>query len=395
MQDVAIPLTLGWSSPFVRWQGALASANSTDVAAQVTRDALDRGGLAPAEVSSLVHGWTVPQPEVFYGAPTLAHRIGAGHTSGPMVSQACATGAASVALAAMRVALGIDDVSLVVTADRTSNGPLLTWPNPTAPGGAPDVEHWVLDSFARDPVGGLAMVGTADRVAAEAGFTREQLDEVTLVRYEQYQSALAADRAFQRRYMVPVVLPSRKGDPTVIDSDLGVTATTAEGLAGLAPVAPDGVVTFGSQTHPADGTAGLVVTSVERARGLSNGSGIARVLGTGQARVAPAEMPKAPVPAARAALDQAGLDWDDLDAITTHNPFAVNDLWFARQTGIELERVNQRGCSLIFGHPQGPTGTRLIVELVHTLAERGGGTGLFTGCAAGDTGAAVVVRVED
>jgi acetyl-CoA C-acetyltransferase len=101
------------------------------------------------------------------------------------------------------------------------------------------------------------------------------------------------------------------------------------------------------------------------------------------------------VPAALAALDRAGLGPRDVDAVTTHNPFAVNDLWFSQQTGIALERMNAYGCSLIYGHPQGPTGARLIVELLHTLRLRGGGIGLFTGCAAGDTGAAVVVRVED
>lgn len=393
--ETTIPVRLGWSSPFVRWQGRLAGVSSIDLAAQVTRDALAERDLPATEVTTVVHGWTVPQPEIFYGAPTLAHRIGAGHTSGPMVSQACATGAASVELAALRVAQGLDDLTLVVTADRTSNGPTLTWPRPDAPGGAPATEHWVLDNFARDPVGGKAMVATADAVAAKAGMTREQLDEVTLLRYEQYQTALADDRAFQRRYMVPALVPSRKGDPTILDTDEGIVPTTAEGLAKLTPVAPDGVVTFGSQTHPADGAAGLVVTSIERARDLADGQGIARILGTGQCRVGAAEMPTAPVPAARAALDAAGLDWDDLDAITTHNPFAVNDIWFAQQTGLNLEHMNVHGSSLIFGHPQGPTGTRLIVELIHTLAERGGGTGLFTGCAAGDTGAAVVVRVED
>jgi len=83
-------------------------------------------------------------------------------------------------------------------------------------------------------------------------------------------------------------------------------------------------------------------------------------------------MPKAPVPAAKAALGRAGLRFEQVDLVTTHNPFAVNDPWFA-----------------------GPTGARLTVELLHALRLRGGGVGLFTGCAAGDTGAAVVVRVED
>lgn len=239
------------------------------------------------------------------------------------------------------------------------------------------------------------MVATAERVAAEAGLTRERLDEVTLLRYHQYQQALAADRAFQRGYMVPVTLPARRAEPVVIDGDVGVHPTSAESLAKLPPAEAGGVVTYGTQTHPADGTAGLVLTTAARARELAGGEGVARILGTGIARAGRGEMPKAPVPAAMAALAHAGLSVGDVDAVTSHNPFAVNDLWFSQQTGISLERMNAYGCSLIYGHPQGPTGARLIVELLHTLRLRGGGIGLFTGCAAGDTGAAVVLRVED
>jgi acetyl-CoA acetyltransferase len=94
-------------------------------------------------------------------------------------------------------------------------------------------------------------------------------------------------------------------------------------------------------------------------------------------------------------LADAELDFGDLDLVTTHNPFAINDLWFSRETGIDVERMNPYGCSLVYGHPQAPTGARALAELIEALAERGGGTGLFTGCAAGDTGAALVVRVED
>lgn len=195
--------------------------------------------------------------------------------------------------------------------------------------------------------------------------------------------------------MVPVTLPSLRGEPVVIDGDVGVHPTSAEGLAELTPIEPGGAVTYGTQTHPADGAAGLVVTTPARARELAAGDRIARILGAGVARVSRGEMPKAPVRAAMLALARAGLGVGDVDAIATHNPFAVSDLWFSRETGIALERMNAYRCSLIYGHPQGPTGTRLIVELLHTLRLRGGGIGLFTGCAAGDTGAAVVVRVED
>jgi acetyl-CoA acetyltransferase len=105
-------------------------------------------------------------------------------------------------------------------------------------------------------------------------------------------------------------------------------------------------------------------------------------------------MPKAPVPAAAAALNDAGLGISAVDVIKTHNPFAVNDLWFARETGADVEAMNPYGCSLIYGHPQGPTGARGLIELMWALHDRGGGRGLFTGCAAGDTGAALVIEVD-
>jgi acetyl-CoA acetyltransferase len=119
------------------------------------------------------------------------------------------------------------------------------------------------------------------------------------------------------------------------------------------------------------------------------------VLAVAFARAEPAAMPKAPVPAALNALAAAGLDLAAVEIVTTHNPFAVNDLWFSQQTGFPLERMNPYGCSLVYGHPQGPTGARAIAELIVALEERGGGRGLFTGCAAGDTAGAVVVEVTD
>ena len=153
-------------------------------------------------------------------------------------------------------------------------------------------------------------------------------------------------------------------------------------------------MTYGSQTHPADGCAGAVLCTAERAKDLSRGGGVARLLAAGFARAGKAEMPKAATTAAQRALANAGLSMADVKLVVTHNPFAVNDLWFSQQTGFALERMNTYGCSLIYGHPQGPTGLRGIVELVHALQEAGGGTGLFTGCAAGDTGAALVLRVD-
>ena len=388
-----IPLGGAWSTPFCRWQGPLADLSSLELAERAARRALSDRGVEPETIDELVLGWTVPQPEAFYGAPTVAARIGAPGVTGPMVAQACATSAASVEIAAQKVEGG-EGVRLALLTDRTSNGPHLVYPSPGSQGGTPKTEDWVLDNFRRDPWAGEAMVRTAENVAAEGGFSREQVDEVALMRHQQYASALADDRAFQRRYMVPVELPSKRGNGKVVEEDFGIHETTAEGLSKLEPSIEGGVTTAGSQTHPADGAAGVLVTDERRARELGRDGAAAQLIASGTARVGKALMPKAPVPAAEEAMEDAGLGFDQLDAVTSHNPFAVNDLWLNRETGVELEKMNQRGCSLVYGHPQAPTGARALTELIETLAERGGGTGLFTGCAAGDTGAALVVRME-
>lgn len=387
--NATIPLGHAWTSPFAKWGGSLAQVSSLDVAEAVTRRALTDRGVDVGDLDELLLGWTVPQRDIFYGAPSLASRLGAPHLSGPMLSQACATSVALLRAAAGSVSTGSAQTVLAVAADRTSNGPLLVYPQPSATAGAPATEHWVLDSFARDPQTGQSMLATAEAVAGEQTVTRDEIDDVTALRHEQYASTGGGGE-----HVVPVVIPGRRGE-LVLEADEGVRISTREELGQLRSAAKDGLHTFGSQTHPADGAAGAVVTTTGRAREMSGGAGVVELLAFGTSRVDSARMPKAPVPAAQRALKAAGLLMEDIDLVTTHNPFAVNDVYFSRQTGFPLDRMNVRGCSLVFGHPQGPTGLRSIAELITSLRERGGGTGLFTGCAAGDSGAAVVLRVSD
>jgi acetyl-CoA acetyltransferase len=311
--------------------------------------------------------------------------------------QACATGARVLLAAAQEIQSGGSQTTLTVTCDRTSNGPHLYYPNPRGPGGTGGHEDWVLDNFGCDPLGPHSMLHTAETVAASLGISTAEQHAVVLQREAQYAAALANERAFQRRYMTlpfDVPAPGFRKTALTLPGDEGIKGSTSEGLAKLEPVTRGGSVTFGAQTFPADGSAGMVVTTPERARELSRDRAIrVRLLGFGQARAAFARMPEASVPAAQRALAQAGVGIGDLQAIKIHDPFAVNDIVFARATGVALERINNFGCSLVWGHPQAPMGTRSIIELIEELALRGGGRGLFTGCAAGDCAMAVVIEV--
>ena len=396
-ENTYIPYGAYWSTPFCKWQGSLSTLNAIQVAAQAAQKAFAERDLSPEALDGLVLGITVPQKSGLYGAPWLAGMIGASGITGTMVAQACATGARALATAASEIETSGGRTILAVSADRCSIGPHIYFPNPMGPGGTGENEDVVMDSFGNDPWARNSMLQTAENVAAEAGITREAQDALTLVRYRQYRDALADDRAFQKRYMLtPFELKDARGRKTIasVETDEGVFETTAEGLAKLRPVMPDGTVTFGSQTHPADGNCGVVLTTRDKAKSMSrNGDIEVQMVSFGQGRTDKGYMAKATVPAARAALDAAGLKVEDMTAIKTHNPFAVNDLYMAAELGIDAEGFNNFGSSLIFGHPQGPTGMRLVIELIEELALKGGGHGLFVGCAAGDTAAGVVVKV--
>jgi len=397
-QNVFIPYGSYWCTPFVKWQGSFANLHPLAFAADVAKRALADRKIEPSTFDALHLGATVPSKGSFYGAPWVAALIGAEGITGPTLSQACATSARVMASAAFEVETGNGGgrAVLCVTADRTSNGPHMTYPNPHNPGARPDAEDWVWDNFNTDPFARNAMIETAENVAREEEITTQEQHEITLMRYQQYQAALKDDAAFHRRYMImPVdVNPSGKKVIATVKDDEGVFPSTAEGLAKLKPILPNGTVTFGGQTYPADGNAGMIVTTKERAAELSRDPRVeVRILSFAQGRAKKGFMPMANVPATKRALELAGVAIGDVKAIKTHNPFAVNDIYFAREMGVAKDALNNYGSSLIWGHPQGPTGTRLVIELIEELVLLGGGYGLFTGCAAGDSAAAVVVKV--
>ena len=396
--QVEIPYGAYWSTPFVRWQGALQHLHAIKFAAHVARRELDKRNIDPKIFDAGVLGMSVYQHQSFYGTPWFMGLLGAPQAPGPTLSQVCASGVRVPILAAMEIASGLAQTVLAATTDRCSNGPHTYYPAPKAPGGTGVAENVVIDSFQCDPLGGHSMLQTAENVAAKHSISTTEQHEVVLRRYAQYEDALADDHAFQKRYMdLPFAVPDPRFRKTAeeIDGDQGVVASTAEGLAELKPVIEGGTVTFGGQTHPADGNAAMIITRRDHARELSADNAVRiRLLSAGQTRVELGFMPEAPYGAAHTALERADLSFSDMDAIKTHNPFAVNDIILAREAKISLDDMNNFGCSLIWGHPQAPTGMRLIIELIEELVMRGGGRGLFTGCAAGDTAMALVLSVE-
>jgi acetyl-CoA acetyltransferase len=389
-----IPYGGYYSTPFARWQGTLANENSITLGTETSQRWLAQKNWDPKIFDYLILGITIGQPKLFYGGPWAAALIGATDTPGVVVSQACSTATTCIYQAGVGVETGLYQNAYTLMVDRCSNGPHTIWPNPNGPGGTVVSENWVMDHFSLDPWGGTAMIQTAENVAAEAGISREQCDAVTPRRYEQYADALADDRAFQKRYMFPIEVKVSRKKTITLEADEGVMESTAEGLAKLRPVVPDGTHTFGSQTHPADGNCGVIVTTREKAKELSADAGVEiQMISYGYNRTKKAHMAMAVVPAAKMALEKAGISIDDVKAIKTHNPFAGNDVYMADQMNIDVNGFNNYGCSLIYGHPQAPTAGRLVIEGIEEVAMAGGGYLLFTGCAAGDTAGALILKI--
>ena len=393
-----IPYSGYYSSPFSRWQGSYQNENSIRLGAATARRWLDTKGIDPKSFEYIYVGKTVGQPHSFYAGPWFAALLGAEDTTALHVPQACSTSTTCVGLAAMGVEVGMFKRGLCVMTDKLSNAPHTIWPNPTGPGGEVLSENWAMDHFNFDPHGGVPMLQTAENAIQKAGgFTKEQADEVTYRRYEQYQESMANGRAFQKKFMFPVEIRKGKNKTITIEEDEGLTPMSKEGLAKLRPVYEKngGILSFGNQTHPADGNGAMIVCTKEQAQELSADKKITiQILSYGYARTLKAHMPMAIVPAAEMALEKAGLKITDMKGVKNHNPFVANDLFLAKSFNLDPMKFNNYGSTLIYGHPQAPTAGRMIMELIEEVVLLGGGYALLTGCAAGDTSAAVVLKID-
>ncbi len=392
---VYIPYKGYYSTPFSKWQMTLQNQHSIQLAAETAKKWFASKNINPKSFDYLYLGFTIHQKQAFYGAPWAAALMGAEHIPGCNVSQACSTSTTCLYYSSIGVDNGYMNCAANLMTDRCSNGPHIIWPNPLGPGGEVIHENWLMDNFNYDPFAKNAMIQTAEKVAKEIGTTKEECDDMAVLRYNQYLDALKNENEFQKRYFFPIEVKINKKKSVLLEKDEGIMPSTKESLAALGPVLPNGVHSFGAQTHPADGNCFIIVAGKDKAKELSDDKNITiQILSYGYSKVETGAMAKAPVPAARMALEKANLKITDMKAIKSHNPFAVNDIYFAKEFGVKWEDMNNYGSSLVFGHPQGPTAGRTIIEMIEELVIKGGGYGLFTGCAAGDTGAAMVLKVN-
>jgi acetyl-CoA C-acetyltransferase len=379
-------------TPFTKLGGSLASVTAVQLGQAAARGALERAGVAPAQIDYVVFGQVIQA-----GAGHIPSRqvsLGVGipeHVGSDTINKVCASGLRAVALADQAIRAGDRQVILAGGMESMSNAPYLLR---KARFGYRFGDDTLIDSMIedglRDPWSRKQMYEQASEVADELGLARADLDAWALRSHQRAISAIDAGRFADE--IVPVEVPDRRGT-RLVDQDEGPRRETSlEALAALRPLVPDHPThTAGNSPGVTDGAAALVVADEEwaRAHGLTP---IARILGVGATANRHDSLARVPAAAARIALERAGLTPDAVDRYEINEAFASVALNSSRELGAGAEIVNVDGGAVALGHPVGASGARLLATLVRQLGERGG-IGVAAICSGGGQGDAMVLDV--
>ncbi len=359
--------------------GALASVRPDDLAALVIKAIIERNRLDPALVEEVYLGCANQAGEDNRNVARMALLLAGLPVSvaGVTVNRLCASGLNSVNQAARAIRAGEGDVFIAGGVESMSRAP---YSLPKAESGYPFGNLTAYDTALgwrypnpkmQERYGTESMGETAENIAAERPhITRQKQDEFAL---RSHQRAIAAiDSGKFAEEILPVVIPQRKGDPKVVDTDERPRRDTSlESLARLKAAfrKEGGTVTAGNSSGLNDGAAALLVMSEEKASELELRP-LARILASAAAGVAPRTMGMGPVPAAQKALQRAGLHVKDIGLVELNEAFAVQSLAVMEELGLDPEIVNVNGGAIALGHPLGCSGARILTTLLYEMRRR-------------------------
>jgi len=308
------------------------------------------------------------------------------------VNQACGSGLKAIILAAQEVILGRADAVLAGGTESMSRVPYFAegarWG--ARLGNAQLVDGMYRDGF-NDPLSGLMMGQTAEKLARQYEISREEQDEFALRSQQKTKAAIQSGR-FQNE-VLPLEIAGRKNETTTFAQDEHCRAgTSLSDLAKLPPVFyKDGSVTAGNSSGITDGAAALVVFS-EAGLKRAGAEPQARIVDYEIVGVAPEIMGIGPVPAVRSLLARRHLTLDRIDLIELNEAFAAQVIACDRELGFDPERLNVNGGAIALGHPIGCTGVRITTTLVHEMKKRSAKLGLATLCVSGGMGLALLLE---
>jgi acetyl-CoA C-acetyltransferase len=375
--------------------GMLANVPATTLGSIAVKEAIARAGISSENVDEVILGHVLPAGQGLN--PGRVAQLAAGvpkEVPSYTVNKACGSGLKSVALAAQAIRLGEADIIVAGGMESMSGAPYILQ---KARFGYRMGHDQIFDSMIADgltcPITFVHMGITAENIAEKYGISRDAQDEFALQSQQKTAAAQAAGKF--KKEIVAVQVPGRKkGETVAFDTDEHPRAdTTADKLASLRPAfkRDGGGVTAGNASGINDGAAAVVVMSEDRAKTLKL-KPLARIRGVAAAGVDPSIMGMGPWPACEKVLGRLGLRKEEIDLWELNEAFAAQSLGVLRELRIPQDRVNVNGGAIALGHPIGASGARILVTLLHALADREGRLGVASLCIGGGQGIAMVVE---
>ena len=380
-------------TPIGRFLGSLSSVQAPRLGALAVKEAIARAGLKPDQVDEVIMGNVVGaglgqnparQASIFGGVPDTVPAL--------TINKVCGSGLKAVVLAAQAIKCGDAEIVVAGGMESMSNAPYLL---KNARTGFRLGNQTVLDAMIHDGLwdayNDYHMGNTGEVVAERWKVSREDQDQWAL---ESHQKAIAAiDAGAFKREIVPVEIPSKKGAPTVFDTDEGPRRdTTIEALRALKPAfKKDGTVTAGNAPGVNDGASAVVVTSKATAKRLGL-KARAEIVAYASSGLAPELVMMAPEKAVRSLWQKTGWSADTVDLYEFNEAFAVQQVALGRVLGIRPEKHNVRGGAVALGHPIGASGARILTTLLHALEDRNEEKGIAALCLGGGNAVGMAIR---
>lgn len=391
MREVVIASAV--RTPIGVFGGSLKDVSAADLGALVIKEAVNRAGIKGELVEEVLMGNVIQaglgqnvarQATIKSGLPKEVPAM--------TINKVCGSGLRTVALAAQIIKAGDADIIVAGGTENMSQAPYLL---KTARWGQRMGDGKMVDSMINDALwdafNDYHMGVTAENIAKEWNLTREEQDEFALNSQLKAEAAIKAGKF--KDEIVPVVIPQRKGEPKVFDTDeFPRFGSKIEGLAKLRPAfVKDGTVTAGNASGINDGAAAFVVMSAEKAEELGI-TPLAKIVSYGQKGLDPSIMGYGPFHATKKALEVSNLKIEDLDLIEANEAFAAQSLAVAKDLNFDMDKVNVNGGAIALGHPVGASGARILVTLLHEMKKRDAKKGLATLCIGGGMGTALIVE---
>ena len=388
-------IVAGARTPIGRFQGALADLPAVALGAHAIRAAVERAGIAGEQVEYAIVGHVL---QAGAGQITsLQASIGAGlpkDVPAITINKVCLSGMSSIAIADQMIRAGEISVAVAGGMESMTNAPYVV---PRARAGHRLGDAELIDTMVHDGLWSSFrnhhMGEGTDEVSAELGLTREEQDAWAARSHR--RAAQAWDDGRMAEEVVPVEVPSRRGDPVTVDRDEGIRPdTTPERLAALKPAfRPDGTITAGNASQLSDGACAVVVMSEEKADELGL-EAIAEIVAYGMSSDRYPSLHTVPAIALERALKKAGMSAGDLGVVEINEAFAAVPIHSTRMLGLDEAIVNPNGGAVALGHPIGASGARIVLTLALEMRRRGVELGGAAICGGGGQGDALVLRLR-